>query len=306
MIFRARRGVPARRRSPQATPPDAVRSSSRTRAAFDVGGARATAGGPLCAPISSAPSCPYGVAPHRQSVDADRQRRRHRGGGSEPLPRSAARPIRSPLRLKCGRARCTCHCSSSPRSSRGSRRTSCGMPGASSFGPSRLSRNSRIATPIVVPRSSRRSGPPAGGAAHRARQLRRRFAPRPVGHCARVGSSSWTPDTVDPMPACTAPLAVARVLEKNITLNVAKRVGAALGERGIDVKYTRTTDTLIALSDRGRIANDAQADLFVSIHVNAANRAGRIQAVRGASRRISSPKQRRKMRGASSGWKMKS
>jgi N-acetylmuramoyl-L-alanine amidase len=62
-----------------------------------------------------------------------------------------------------------------------------------------------------------------------------------------------------------------RVLEKNITLAVAKRVGAALGQRGIDVKYTRTTDTLIALSDRGRIANDAHADLFVSIHVNAAN-----------------------------------
>ncbi len=61
------------------------------------------------------------------------------------------------------------------------------------------------------------------------------------------------------------------ILEKNVTLNVAKRVGAALSQRGIDVKYTRTTDTLIALGDRGRIANDAHADLFVSIHVNAAN-----------------------------------
>jgi N-acetylmuramoyl-L-alanine amidase len=61
------------------------------------------------------------------------------------------------------------------------------------------------------------------------------------------------------------------LLEKNVTLNVAKRVGAALNTRGIDVRYTRTTDTLIALSDRGRIANDAHADLFVSIHVNAAN-----------------------------------
>ena len=63
----------------------------------------------------------------------------------------------------------------------------------------------------------------------------------------------------------------APIAEKNITLDVARRVGAALGQRGIDVKYTRTTDTLIALSDRGRIANDAHADLFVSIHVNAAN-----------------------------------
>ena len=62
-----------------------------------------------------------------------------------------------------------------------------------------------------------------------------------------------------------------QIYEKNITLAVSKRVGAALGKRGIDVKYTRTTDTLIALSDRGRIANDAHADLFVSIHVNAAN-----------------------------------
>ena len=61
------------------------------------------------------------------------------------------------------------------------------------------------------------------------------------------------------------------IAEKHITLNVAKRVGTALGQRGIDVKYTRTTDTLIALGDRGRIANDAHADLFVSIHVNAAN-----------------------------------
>jgi N-acetylmuramoyl-L-alanine amidase len=61
------------------------------------------------------------------------------------------------------------------------------------------------------------------------------------------------------------------VREKDITLAVAKRVGAALGQRGVDVKYTRTRDTLIALSDRGRIANDAHADLFVSIHVNAAN-----------------------------------
>jgi N-acetylmuramoyl-L-alanine amidase len=62
-----------------------------------------------------------------------------------------------------------------------------------------------------------------------------------------------------------------QIQEKTITLTVAKRVGAALGKRGIDVKYTRTTDTLIALSDRGKIANEAHADLFVSIHVNAAH-----------------------------------
>ena len=62
-----------------------------------------------------------------------------------------------------------------------------------------------------------------------------------------------------------------KIYEKNITLAVSKKLGRELQSRGIDVVYTRTTDTLIALDDRGRIANKAQGDLFISIHVNAAN-----------------------------------
>jgi N-acetylmuramoyl-L-alanine amidase len=62
-----------------------------------------------------------------------------------------------------------------------------------------------------------------------------------------------------------------RILEKDITLAVAKRVATALRARGMTVVMTRTTDTLIALSDRGRIANRSHGDLFLSIHVNAAN-----------------------------------
>jgi N-acetylmuramoyl-L-alanine amidase len=62
-----------------------------------------------------------------------------------------------------------------------------------------------------------------------------------------------------------------KLFEKNITLAVAKRLGDELRGRGVDVVYTRTTDTLIALSDRGRIANRNSGDLFISIHVNAAN-----------------------------------
>lgn len=59
--------------------------------------------------------------------------------------------------------------------------------------------------------------------------------------------------------------------EADVTLAVAKRVRDALVAREIDVLLTRSTDTLIALRDRGRIANNAKATLFISIHVNAAN-----------------------------------
>ena len=52
---------------------------------------------------------------------------------------------------------------------------------------------------------------------------------------------------------------------------VALQLERALRARGVDVVMTRTTDTLIALGDRGRIANASHADLFLSIHVNAAS-----------------------------------
>jgi N-acetylmuramoyl-L-alanine amidase len=59
--------------------------------------------------------------------------------------------------------------------------------------------------------------------------------------------------------------------EKDITLDVAKKLQHELVNRGVNVLMTRTTDTLIALGDRGKIANAAKGDLFISIHVNAAN-----------------------------------
>jgi len=62
-----------------------------------------------------------------------------------------------------------------------------------------------------------------------------------------------------------------QVQEADITLSVAKKLREALSARAVDVLMTRSTDTLIALRDRGRIANEADATLFLSIHVNAAN-----------------------------------
>ena len=70
----------------------------------------------------------------------------------------------------------------------------------------------------------------------------------------------------------SGPIGAARkIFEKDITLAVAQQLRTALEARGIGVLMTRATDTLIALGDRGRIANQAKGDLFVSVHVNAAN-----------------------------------
>jgi N-acetylmuramoyl-L-alanine amidase len=57
--------------------------------------------------------------------------------------------------------------------------------------------------------------------------------------------------------------------EKDVTLSVAKMIATVLRARGVDVLMTRTTDTLIALADRGRIANSNHGDVFISIHCNA-------------------------------------
>ncbi|MEP6834325.1 MAG: N-acetylmuramoyl-L-alanine amidase [Gemmatimonas sp.] len=70
----------------------------------------------------------------------------------------------------------------------------------------------------------------------------------------------------------SGPLGVAKkVREKDITLAVALQLQKALEERNVSVVMTRTRDTLIALHDRGTMANTAKGDLFISVHVNAAN-----------------------------------
>jgi N-acetylmuramoyl-L-alanine amidase len=59
------------------------------------------------------------------------------------------------------------------------------------------------------------------------------------------------------------------LLEKDLVLDVAKRLSAMLHERlGIEVVLTRTDDTFVALEERTRLANDGRADLFLSIHAN--------------------------------------
>lgn len=57
--------------------------------------------------------------------------------------------------------------------------------------------------------------------------------------------------------------------EKELVLDVAKRLGALIEERlASEVIYTRTDDVFIPLEARTQAANEAKADLFLSIHAN--------------------------------------
>jgi N-acetylmuramoyl-L-alanine amidase len=60
--------------------------------------------------------------------------------------------------------------------------------------------------------------------------------------------------------------------EKDLVLEVGRRLGKLLEARlGAEVVYTRKDDTFIPLETRTAVANQARADLFVSIHANSSH-----------------------------------
>ncbi|BBF42089.1 N-acetylmuramoyl-L-alanine amidase [Lachnospiraceae bacterium KM106-2] len=56
--------------------------------------------------------------------------------------------------------------------------------------------------------------------------------------------------------------------EKDDNLNLAKAVGKELEDMGYEVGYTRSTDVYQSPNEKAEIANDNNADLFISIHRN--------------------------------------
>jgi N-acetylmuramoyl-L-alanine amidase len=66
--------------------------------------------------------------------------------------------------------------------------------------------------------------------------------------------------------------------EKNLVLDIARRLRGHLQQAGLSVVMTRDSDKFIPLSGRPAVANRLGADLFVSVHVNA-NKSRRISGI---------------------------
>ena len=107
------------------------------------------------------------------------------------------------------------------------------------------------------------------------------------GPKAREGAGAVRKAAPRPIDPSVFPLAVRRIaidpghggaavgtrsssglFEKDMTLDIARRVRRLLEASSFEVVMTREDDRAVSLRDRARIANEARADLFVSIHLN--------------------------------------
>jgi N-acetylmuramoyl-L-alanine amidase len=99
-------------------------------------------------------------------------------------------------------------------------------------------------------------------------------APKRVAGASKAARERWKLDTVviDPGHGGKDPGATANGLyEKDIVLDVAHKLGKYVENRlDVNVVYTRKDDRFIPLEERGHMANEAGAKLFISLHANAA------------------------------------
>ena len=107
-----------------------------------------------------------------------------------------------------------------------------------------------------------------------------------AGAMARLEASTTPNPFPERVTAAAFPLAVRRVVldaghggsdpgataqnlaEKQITLDIGRRLRTLLENDGFEVIVTRGDDRTIALRDRAKLANESKSDIFVSIHVN--------------------------------------
>jgi N-acetylmuramoyl-L-alanine amidase len=102
----------------------------------------------------------------------------------------------------------------------------------------------------------------------RIRSAMRAYAPLPApSHVPRrlSGTVVIDPGHGGKDPGATSVLGY---YEKDINLAVARKVAWLLEQKGLRVKMTRTDDYFVELEDRAAMANNINADLFVSIHAD--------------------------------------
>ena len=116
-----------------------------------------------------------------------------------------------------------------------------------------------VATPPMAPAPAPTPTPPVGRPAN---------APNPLTGLRRHHAVVIDPGHGGADPGNPGRFFSGGLVEKDITLAVARLLRAELTRRGIGAQLTRTGDTLIDLADRGAFCR-AECDLFVSIHVNA-------------------------------------
>ncbi|TDA67866.1 MAG: AMIN domain-containing protein [Clostridia bacterium] len=84
------------------------------------------------------------------------------------------------------------------------------------------------------------------------------------GHGVRKGGDWSDPGAIGPTG----------LLEREIAMDISRRTGAILVDNGATVIFTRTGDTALSLEERAQMANQAAAQVFVSIHLNASPNPG--------------------------------
>jgi len=120
----------------------------------------------------------------------------------------------------------------------------------------------------------REEAPPrAGNPAAKARELRSAARKSPASVAAQLGLKMRRV-VVDPGHGGrdTGAIGPHGIREKDVALAIARALAQRLRALGFTVILTRKDDSYVSLDERTRIANQARADLFVSVHCNAARR----------------------------------
>jgi len=113
----------------------------------------------------------------------------------------------------------------------------------------------------------------AGNPAAKARELRSAARKSPASVAAQLGLKMRRV-VVDPGHGGrdTGAIGPHGIREKDVALAIARALAQRLRALGFTVILTRKDDSYVSLDERTRIANQARADLFVSVHCNAARR----------------------------------